>query len=139
MSPESGIPDAVDFFDRPVFLFQPFPETPLAVFTVADAAKFIGNVPRHDIVIIPVAFGKLCGQSRRVFPVSPAVRTGVVAAAEFAFHAVKLRPEDIGIFSGHPGGMNGCGSGETYFQAVPMNHFHNTVEFFKMINVFFRL
>ena len=133
--PEGGVPDPVDFVYGLIFLFQPFPEFLFTVFAVAYSAILVGDMPGDDIVIFFVALGQCCGQGGGIFLVGGTVGTGIVPAAEFAFHAVFLHAQDVGMFSGHPGGMGACGSGETYLKSMGFYQFHDFVQFFEMIGV----
>ena len=96
-------------------------------------------MPCNDVVIVLITFREFGSERARVFPVSRAVRAGVVAAPEFTLHAVKFRPEHIGMFSRHPCRMNGGRSRKADFQAVLLHHVHNFIEFFKGIGILIRL
>ena len=119
-----------------VFLLQPQPEILLTVFTVTFPAVFIGNVPRHDIIIIFIALRQLSGQDPGIFPVCRTVGTGIRPSPELSFPTLKINPENIRIFSCHPGRMHRGGSGHADFQSVLPNHLHDPVQLFKMIFFF---
>ncbi len=135
VSPEGGVPDPVYLFDRPIFFFQPFPKFFLAVFAVAFPTVLVGDVPCDKVVIFSVTIRKFCGERHSVFLIGGAVGAGIVAAAEFALHAVCLHPQDIGMLSSHPCGVRPGGGGEAHFHAVLFHQLHNLVQLIEMIDV----
>ena len=139
MSPESGIPGFVDGLDCLVLVFQPLPECPFAVLTVAFSAVFIGDMPGDDIIVGFVTFGQSGSQGRCIFAVGRAVGAGIVSAAEFTFQAIFVGPENIRIFAGHPGGMGTGGGGKTDLHAMFRDQFHNPVQLIKTVGILIRL
>ena len=118
---------------------QPYTECFFTVFAVTFPAIFIGNMPCNDIVIIFVSLCQFCGKCHRIFPVSRAVRTGIVTCSEFAFHAVMPDTQDIRVFSCHPRRMRSCRSCKADFQSVFFHILHDLIQFGKIIGNFIRL
>ena len=139
MPPEGGIPALIQIVKRLILLLQPKPEVFLAVFTVTRSTVLIGNVPRHDIVVIPVTFCQLTGQNPGVFPVRRAVRTGIRPAAELSLSALKIHPQHIRILSRHPCRMHCRRCGHANLHAVILHQFHDLIQFLKMILLLGRL
>ncbi|MMZ65351.1 hypothetical protein D1872_277510 [compost metagenome] len=69
MSPEPGIPGAIEIVQSTVTLPQPHPESFGAVVAIAVAAIFIGNVPNQKTWMILITFSQLACQFNRIFKI----------------------------------------------------------------------
>ena len=139
MSPKRRVKAPVYFLNRAIFFLQPYPECFFTVLTIAFPAKFIGNMPCRDILIILVPLCQHSCQLRRILPVRRAVRAGVVPSAEFVLPSMLVRAQNIRVPLCHPGRMRAGRSSQTYFQAVCTYQFHNRIQLFKLIRILIRL
>ena len=118
---------------------QPYTERFLTIFTIAFPTVFVRNMPCNDIIIILVTLCQFCCKCHRIFPVSRAVRAGIMTCSEFPLHAIMLDTQNIRVLSCHPRRMCTCRSCKADFQSVFFHILHDLVQFGKIISNLIRL
>ena len=102
MSPERRIPSIIQIFNSLIFLLQPDTKCLFTIFTITLTAKFIRNMPCHNIIVIFISLCDFCCQTNRIFFISRTVGAGIMSAPKFSFHTVKFCSQNIRIFLCHP-------------------------------------
>ena len=109
LTPEAVPPGAVEFFERPVALLQPFAERFPAAVAVAESedgmSDFIVDLKTCQIPAVLQCAGQFFHQTPQIFPVDRRGVAGVLPDAEMSGRTVRFPDQDLGMPADQP-----CGS-----------------------------